>query len=110
MSGIYGLLGLEDGDTSYVDQIGQRLVFEAITKYVTMLNEELAAAQTIFIARETEEFKFRYKLPVVGHWIVWPSALVRRDGLGAYGGWDVALPLEGFGKQIAAGIVSISPP
>lgn len=107
MSGIYGLIGVEDNDTTYVNQIGQRLVFDAVTEYLGMVNNELAAAQAIFIARETEEYKMRYKLP--GGGTLDRLALGTRPGAtGQYGGWDVALPLESFGKQIAADRINIA--
>jgi hypothetical protein len=107
MSGIYGLLGLEDNDTSYVNTIGQRIVFDAVTEYVAALNAELEAAQAVLISEETEEFKMRYKLP--GGGTLDRVGLNSKPGAtGQYGGWDVAFPLESFAKQIAASRINIA--
>ena len=100
MSGIFGLLGLSDNDRSYVNTIGQSLVFTATQTLLQQYNADLNAAMSVFLDSTTTGFKERYKLPGGGR-------LQRRGGLAqsaavkAYGSWDVAFPLEDFGAQLA---------
>lgn len=100
MAGIYGLLGLSDTDRSFVNVIGQQVVYEAVNTYLQMHNEDMMRAYRVFIAEETTAHQERYKLPGGGR-------LQRRGGLAqsgavkASGQWDVAYPLEDFGAQIS---------
>lgn len=100
MSGIFGLLGLADGDLSYVNVIGQRLVLDAANEYLRVATEDMNKAYSVFIQEITENHKERYKLPGGGR-------LQKRGGKApsaatkAYGGWDVAFPLEDFGAGIS---------
>ena len=100
MSGIFGLLGLSDNDRSYVNTIGQSLVFTATQTLLQQYNADLNSAMSVFLDSTTTGFKERYKLPGGGR-------LQRRGGLAqsaavkAYGSWDVAFPLEDFGAQLA---------
>lgn len=99
MSGIFGLLGLADGDLSYVNTIGQRLVMDAANEYLRVVTEDANKAYSVFIQEITEGHKERYKLPGGGR-------LQKRGGKApsastkAYGGFDVAFPLEDFGAAI----------
>jgi hypothetical protein len=96
MSGIFGILGLADSEIAYVNVVGQRVVYDAVQQFLAQHNEELRVAQSLFVDSETEDFKFRYKLPGGGY-------LQRRGGkaqsaaVKTTGSWDVALPLEDFG-------------
>jgi len=100
MSGIFGLLGLADGDLTYVNTIGQRLVLDAANEYLRMATEDMNKAYGVFIQEITENYKERYKLPGGGR-------LQKRGGrassaaVKAYGGWDVAYPLEDYGAGMA---------
>ena len=107
MSQIYSILGIPDTDRSYVNTIGQSVVYDAVQEALNQMNDELIAAQIIFIQETTADFKRRYKLPGGGY-------LQRRDRLGAPGAvkavgqWDVAMPLEDFGDQIAIDDISLA--
>ncbi len=107
MSSIFAALGIEDTDRSFVNVIGQSVVYEATQQVLADHNAELAAAYAIFVQEETEDFKQRYKLPGGGY-------LERRGGLAksgaarAYGKWDVAYPLEDFGRNLAASDVALA--
>lgn len=96
MSGIFGLLGLPDGDLSYVNRIGQRAVFDASNEYLRAVTDDMNRAYAVFVQEQTEMHKERYKLPGGGR-------LQKRGGMSksaaakAYGSWDVAYPLEDFG-------------
>jgi hypothetical protein len=107
MTGIFGLLGLNDNNRSYVNVIGQSVVRDAAQRYLAEHNAEMEAIEAIFIERTTSDFAFRYKLPGGGR-------LQRRGGQAqsgatkAAGSWDVGLPLEDFGAQIAGDDVSMA--
>jgi len=107
MAGIFGLLGLDDNDRSYVNNVGQRQVFDAANTWLQAQQVEMMRVYSIFIEQETEAFKERYYLPGGGR-------LQRRGGQAqsaatkASGSWDVAYPLEDFGAQYAGDDVSMA--
>ena len=100
MTGIAGMLGLQDTDNIFLNTIGQRAVYEVAQQYVNQINMETEKAFQVFVEGDIEDYKERYKLPGGGR-------LDRRGGqtqssaAKASGYWDVAYPLEDFGKQIA---------
>lgn len=106
MALIHGILGLPDTDRSFVNTIGQRVVYDAAQQLLEQYNMDIAAQEAVFLETETEEYKLRYKLPGAGR-------LQRRGGqaesaaVKAGGQWDVALPLEDFGAQLAGDMVSL---
>jgi hypothetical protein len=107
MSGIFGVLGLSDTDNSYINTVGQAVVFEAANQYLAQVTAEINAATAVFVEETTELFKERYYLPGGGR-------LQRRGGqaqsgaVKASGYWDVAYPLEDFGAQVAGDDVSLA--
>lgn len=100
MTGIAGALGLQDSDNLYVNTIGQATVFEVAKAYVDQISTDTNKAFEVFVEGNIEDYKERYKLPGGGR-------LDKRGGQAqssaskASGSWDVAYPLEDFGKQIA---------
>lgn len=107
MAGIYGILGLQDNDRSFVNTIGQDVVYDAARQWFEERNAEMQSVYGVFLEETTESFKERYKLPGGGR-------LQRRGGQAssgatkAYGSWDVAYPLEDFGAQIGGDRVSMA--
>lgn len=107
MSGIFAALGLQDTDRSYINTLGQRVVYDAAIQLLEQYNAALNAAMGVFVERTTEDYKIRYKLPGGGR-------LQRRGGQAqsgakkAYGAWDVALPLEDFGDQLVGDDVTLA--
>jgi hypothetical protein len=105
MAGIFGRLGLSDTDRVFQAVVGQRVIYDEANAYINRVNAELDRVQSVFIERTTENFKERYKLAGGGH-------LDRRGpdgsyGTGkAYGYWDVAYPLEDFGRAVASNDVA----
>lgn len=100
MAGIYGVLGLDDNDVTYLNTLGQERVFEVANDYLRLTVEELDEQRAAFIERTTENYKTRYKLPGGGR-------MQRRGGHAesaaakASGQWDVAYPSEEYGDQVA---------
>lgn len=95
MSGIFGVLNINDSDRVYLSTLGQGVVYDAVNEILTRHNAELNAALGVFVDETTEDHKRRYKLPGGG----------RMQRLGnqstaaavkATGSWDVAYPLEEF--------------
>lgn len=107
MSGIYGLLGITDTDRLFVNTIGQAAVYEASQTLLDRYSADMRAAYVVFVERQTEDYKLRYKLPGGGR-------LQRRGGrtdsarVKAYGHWDVAFPLEDFGAAIGGDDVALA--
>lgn len=106
MSGIFGVLGLPDTDRSFVNTIGQRVVYDAARELLNMYNAELRQMIALF-CDFTSDHKLRYKLPGGGR-------LQRRGGsaqsgnVAATGQWDVAFPLEDFGAALGADRVAMA--
>ncbi len=107
MAGIFGSLNVSDTERVYAATLGQQVLFEVVQRYLTRINQEMNQFLSVFVEETTENYKMRYKLPGGGH-------LQRRgpDGrygaVKAYGYWDVALPLEDFGAQIAGNDVDMA--
>lgn len=107
MSGIFGHLNVSDSDRVFNATVGQSVIYDAAMDYIDRVNADLEAAMSIFVERETEDYKLRYKLPGGGY-------LERRGADGrygtgkAYGEWDVAFPLEDFGRQISGNDVDMA--
>lgn len=107
MSGIFGLLGLEDTDRLFVNTIGQRAVYDASQVLLDRYNKDLRLALLAFVEAQTEDYKLRYRLPGGGR-------LQRRGGetdsarVKATGYWDVAFPLEDFGAAIGGDDVALA--
>ena len=107
MAGIFGHLNISDSDRVFNSTAGQQAIYEAATNYVNQINNDLEQAMSVFIERSTSDYKLRYKLPGGGR-------LQRRGSDGRFGAtkasgqWDVALPLEDFGAQIAGNDVDMA--
>lgn len=100
MSGIFGALGIADTERVMLSSMGQRVVFDAVAQVLGDHNADLQAALSVFVQETTSDYKIRYKLPGGGR--------LQRMGnqsapgaVKAYGGWDVAFPLEDFGAALA---------
>ena len=100
MSGIYSILGLQDGDDTFINTIGQNRVFDAAKTYLTMVDQEMMKAYQVFIQMETEEYKERYKLPGGGY-MQERGTKAANAAQQAYGGWDVEYPLHDLEEPVA---------
>lgn len=100
MSGIFGILGLQDHDYAFLNTLGQQVIFDAANDEMRRQNEEIMSVLGVFVEAETESFKERYKLPAGGR-LQRISGLTQTAAAKTYGKWDVAYPLEDFGAQVA---------
>jgi hypothetical protein len=107
MSAIFGLLNLSDSDRSFVSTIGQSVVYDAIQEQMARHNAEIARVTQAFIARQTEDFKWRYRLP--GNMMLPEvSNSAPPPAVKAYGSWDVAFPIKGYGAQLGGNRVALA--
>ncbi|HEU4327375.1 MAG TPA: hypothetical protein VFS21_29830 [Roseiflexaceae bacterium] len=107
MATLFGILGLPETDRSFIERIGQSIIYDACQRVFEEFNQDLALATSAFVAGQTPDFKFRYKLPGTGR-------MQRRGGraqsgtVRAGGEWDVALPLEDFGNALGGDDVAMA--
>jgi len=107
MVGIYGLLGLQDGDDTFINTVGQSIVYEAAETYLQMIDDDMMKAYAVFIEMETEEYKERYKLPGGGR-MQERGRQASNAAVRNYGGWDVAFPLKDFEEPVAENDVDVA--
>lgn len=106
MSGIFGHLNVSDSDRVFSATVGQRVIYETAMEWINMINGDINAALAIFVEEETSDHKRRYKLPGSGY-------LQKRNRDGSYstvkavGQWDIALPLDDWGAQVAGNDVDM---
>ncbi len=99
MGYISSILNVNSDDRAYVNNIGQRRVYEAAREYVQKrVNESLMTASA-FISEQTELWQEQYALPSGGR--------MRRSGgltdaptRRTLGGWTVAYPLHDFREAL----------
>lgn len=102
MSGIFGVLGVEDTEAAFLDSIGQGLVFDAINEVLGYHNADVVAATGIFVKGDTEKYTERWMAPgsgmmmPVGQDPFGPPPSVQR-----YGYWDVSYRLTEYAEAIA---------
>jgi len=99
MTTIYGLLGIEDRDTT-VDSVGQRSVFEATTEILARHNADVAAAVVAFVQETTTVYQESYFLPG-GGMMQKATRLTRPGAVKPIGSYTVAYDLEDFRDQLA---------
>jgi hypothetical protein len=106
MSGIFGALGLADSDRVWLSTLGQGLVYEGINSVLSDYSQDLEKALACFVERKTTDHKVRYKLPGGGR-LQRKGRASQAAASKAYGGWDVAFPLEEFEGQLAIDRVAL---
>ena len=102
MSGIYGVLNIQDTERVYLNTLGQSAVYDAVNQYMALHNAELAATLGVFVGKTTEIAKERYFLPGGGELQDMgfaPQAAPAAVKTSGY--WDVAYPLNEWGAQLA---------
>ena len=104
---IAGALNLADSDRSFVQTIGQGIVYDATMELLARYNEDIALQTSVFIAGVDDRFKLRYKMPGGGklqkRGNQAPAGATKPDG-----GYDVAFPLEDFGTQLAIDDIALA--
>lgn len=107
MSGIFGVLGINDTDRVWLSTLGQRAIYDAIQTVLAQHNADLNAALGVFVEGTTSDHTFRYKLPGSGR-LQEMGTQSQPAAVKASGGWDVAFPLRGYGAQFAGNRVDMA--
>lgn len=109
MAGIYGFLGIGDGERAFLSTLGQSVVLEAVNQYLAQINAEIDTAYSVFVEQDTEDHKQRYKLPGGGRMQAGGFAPQGRpNAVKANGGWDVAFPLTSFQDALGGDRISMA--
>jgi hypothetical protein len=95
---IYGILRISD-TTKKVNEVGERTILDATNQYLEQHNRAWEAAERIFVEEVTEKYKFRYE-PLGGGFMQRRGGLSRPGAVKPGDGWNVEIPLEGFGDDI----------
>lgn len=107
MSALFGLLGLSDSERVFVSTLGQDVVYDAVNELVNRYNLELNQMMSLFVEMPTTNHKERYKLAGGGR-LAKMSTEAPAPEVKAYGGWDVAYPLEQFGAGLGGSRVTMA--
>lgn len=109
MAGIYGHLGLNDGERVFLSTLGQSVIIEAVNQYLAQINAEVDAAYSIFVEQDTEDHTQRYKLPGGGRMQAGGFAPQGKpNAVKANGGWDVSFPLTSFQDALGGDRISMA--
>jgi len=107
MGWLLGALTEADNERAFVGTVGQRLAFDWVTEYLSRWNEEVSLSLSVFVERQTEDFKIRYLLPGGGKLQRMdsqaPAFAVKRHGY-----FDVAFPLYHYGAVLAGNRVDMA--
>lgn len=107
MGGIFSLLGLDDGDRSYINVVGMDRVFTAATEYLSMADAEANAVYAALVSSMTEDSAERYKLPGGGR-MQESGQFAANAANRPTGGWDVGYPLKQFEEPVAENDVEVA--
>lgn len=104
---LYGLLDISPNDRSYINDVGQRAVWQAAEQYVAAVNDEILAALSVWVDETTSEYGRRYKLPGGGY-MQERGKLSRPGQVSVKGEWDVQFPLLDFADSIVSDDVDLA--
>ena len=107
MSSIFGLLNISDADLTMVNSVGQRVLYDATTEYLSVINAELNAGLSLFVENTTEDYKERYKLPGGGR-LQPRGTLANTAYRRTIGYWDVAYPINDYGAALGMDDVTLA--
>lgn len=106
MGRLLGTLGLSDTDRSFIEVVGQRVVWETAQQTLTWYREYQQQIQGIFVSGRTEDHTFRYYRYNTGY-LQKAGGLAQPHARRVSGSWDVGFPLEDFRDQVAADDISV---
>ena len=99
LTSIFGALNIPDDDYVFVNTFGQEAIYDATLQLLGNHNADLAAAESIFIERETFNHISRYYLATGGR-LEKISNNTQPNAVKAIGQWDVAYPLEEWASKL----------
>lgn len=109
MSALFGVLGVTDGQADFVANVGQDLIFEAVSQVLGYHNADVEAATRVFVRGNTEKFKERWLIPGSGY-----MTPVGQDPLGPgpaihrAGEVDVAYPLREYSESVSTSRIGLA--
>lgn len=99
MTTIYGILGIEDRDTT-VDEVGQATIYEATQELLNRHNGDVDAAVAVFVQETTTDYQENYWLP--GGGMMQDSTRLTRPGaVKPIDSYTVAFDLRDLRDQLA---------
>ncbi len=104
---IFGALGIPDTDYSYVQTIGQGIVYDGVQQVLGDHNADVEAMIAFFVERTTWDFAIKYKLPGNGR-MQRRGRQSRTGEVKTAGEWTVQFPLEDFGASIAIDRITLA--
>jgi hypothetical protein len=104
---LYGALGLPDTNRDTVNQVGQRIVWDAAREYLAQYDSDLMEALSLLVQYETEDHSFKYQLPG-GGMAQQKGGQSRTHTLRTTGEWKVELPLYDFGDSVGGDRVALA--
>jgi hypothetical protein len=104
---IAGILGIEDADSTLVNEVGQETVFQAVTEYTSRLNEALNRITGLFVERTTTSWKWTYKLPG-NRELQTQGGMARAAEQKFKASYDVALPIFQFGDALGGTFIDMA--
>jgi hypothetical protein len=109
MANIYGALGIQEyqADQVFLQTIGYELVYTTTLQYLAMSNQDMNMAMSLFVDATVETHSTRYKLPGGGR-LQRRGNTTSTGAAKATGSWDVAFPIEDFGRQVAENDVAFA--
>jgi hypothetical protein len=102
MSALYGVLGVSASEAAFVQDMGQQLIFDAVTQLVAWHNEDLLKVENTLVKGKTTKFQMRHLSPGGGE--MTPAGQDPHGpgpAVGRYGSYDVAFPLEFFEESFS---------
>lgn len=106
-SHVAGILGISDSEHTYVNKVGQSVVYDAVNQVLEMWNNELAAMMSMFVEKTTTDFEVKYKF-IQGGRLQKQGTLAPAGAGMTEGAWTVGFPLFQFGDAIGYDRVGIA--
>lgn len=100
MASLYGAMGLSDVKNLSVQQLGQRQVFDAITRLLVQYNMELAGLESFFVGGTIEDAQITYVMPGGGE-MQESTEFSRPGAVRPPGGYPVGFEIRDARDQVA---------
>lgn len=109
MSGIFGYIGIEEAnaDRTYVNQVGQEIIYAGIQEELARHNADLDAAIAFLVEETTTATTRRYKLPGGGY-LQSRGGYAPQANVKGLASWDTAFPLSDFGAAVSINDIAIA--
>lgn len=100
MPTIFGIQTDYDLDRTYINTVGQSVVYEWVSNYVARINRDMETAMAVFVSGTTTDFAEKFRLPGGGR-MQEAVEMTRPGAVRPTGSWDVGYPIKDFRDEIA---------